>query len=107
MSEHSPLPWRVFTHPSGTKLVGVGGKDGQGILDAGFGVWAWDDPQGMANAALIVRAVNAHAQLVETLEKVNDWLVCHSIASDEDMAQSFPTMCKIVNDALASLKENA
>lgn len=41
------------------------------------------------------------ARLIEALNKVNDWLVCHSIASDEDMAQSFPTMCKIVNDALA------
>jgi hypothetical protein len=134
MSEHTPTPWRIFTNPDGTKLVGIGGQDGEGILDAGFGVWAWDDPQGMANAALIVRAVNAHAQLIAdvaewkqaaaveaglrrefydknaklsaALNKVNDWLVCHAIASDEDMAQSFPTMCEIVNDALASLKES-
>jgi hypothetical protein len=99
MSEHSPLPWRVFTHPSGTKLVGVGGKDGQGILDAGFGVWAWEDPQGMANAALIVRAVNAHAQLVAALEEIA------GMGPNTKYPSSTPI--SVARAALASLKESA
>jgi hypothetical protein len=68
MPEHTKLPWRVFTNPSGTKIVGVGGQDGEGILDAGFGVWAWNDPGGIANANFVVKACNAFPDLVKALE---------------------------------------
>jgi hypothetical protein len=70
MPEHTKLPWRVFTNPSGTKLVGVGGQDGEGILDAGFGVWAWNDPEGIANANFVVKACNAFPDLVKALESI-------------------------------------
>jgi hypothetical protein len=69
MTDHTKLPWRVFTNPDGTKLVGIGGQDGQGILDAGFGVWAWNDPQGIANAAFVVKAVNSHKELTAKLDE--------------------------------------
>jgi len=59
MTEHTPTPWKVFTTPDGRKLVGIGAENGEGILDCGFGVWAWDDPAGIANANLVVKAVNA------------------------------------------------
>lgn len=71
---HTPTPWRVFKSRDGTKLVGIGGKDGVGILDAGFGVWAWDDPEGIANAEMVVRAVNSHDALVKALEAATDRL---------------------------------
>lgn len=64
---HTPTPWRVFTTPDGRKLVGIGDQDGQGILDCGFGVWSWQDPEGVANAGLVVRAVNNHDALVSAL----------------------------------------
>ena len=67
MAKNTPTPWRVFKTTSGLKLVGVGGQDGQGILDAGYGVWAWDDPEGIANAEMVVTAVNNHEALVEAL----------------------------------------
>lgn len=57
-SKYTPTPWRVFTNDDGTKLVGIGSGEGQGILDCGFGVWAWDDAEGIANANLVVKAVN-------------------------------------------------
>jgi hypothetical protein len=44
MSEHTPTPWRVFVNTDGTRLVGIGGKNGIGILDAGYGVWVWNQP---------------------------------------------------------------
>jgi hypothetical protein len=77
MAEHTKLPWRVFLNKDGTRLVGVGDKDGQGILDAGFGVWAWDDPEGIANAELVVKCVNAYPDLVRMLAKLR------SIVEDE------------------------
>ncbi len=68
MTGYTPTPWRVFTNPDGTKLVGIGARDGQGILDCGFGVWAWNYPEGIANANLVVEAVNNHADLLNKLE---------------------------------------
>ena len=58
MTEASKRPWRVFTNSSGTKVVGIGQDDCTGICDAGFGLWRWDDAEGIANANLIIRAVN-------------------------------------------------
>jgi hypothetical protein len=72
VTSHTPTPWRVYKNPDGTKLVGIGGKDGQGILDSGFGVWAWDDPEGIANAEMVVRAVNAHDALVNAMKEAAD-----------------------------------
>jgi hypothetical protein len=61
-------PWRVFTTPDGRKLVGIGSQEGEGILDCGFGVWAWDDAEGIANANLVVDAVNNYAALKARIE---------------------------------------
>lgn len=71
-AEHTPTPWRVFTTTDGRKIVGIGDQEGQGILDRGFGVWSWNDAEGIANADLVVEAVNSHAALTsrgEELEK--------------------------------------
>lgn len=62
-------PWRVFTTQDGRKLVGIGSQEGEGILDCGFGVWAWDDAEGIANANLVVAAVNSHAALQARAEQ--------------------------------------
>lgn len=68
MSNATPTPWKVFTTPDGRKIVGIGAEDGGGILDAGFGVWRWKDDEGMANAELVVRAVNSHDELLAALK---------------------------------------
>jgi hypothetical protein len=70
--KYTPTPWRVFINDDGTKLVGIGSGEGQGILDCGFGVWAWDDAEGIANANLVVKAVNSHDALVKALQAVID-----------------------------------
>lgn len=69
-SKHSGLPWRVVVNKDGTRLVGVGDKDGMGVLDCGFGVWSWDHPEGIANAELVVRSVNSLPALVAALEEI-------------------------------------
>lgn len=79
---HTATPWRVFKSKDGTKLVGIGGKDGMGILDAGFGVWAWDDPEGIANAELVVRAVNSHEKLVNALKSARTMLKAYGSEYD-------------------------
>lgn len=60
-----------------------------------------------ADADLIVRAVNNHDALVSALERIHNWLVCHPIASEEDMAQSFSTMETIARSALSAVKQEA
>lgn len=74
MDEHTKLPWKVFTTTDGRKLVGIGSEEGEGILDCGFGVWAWNDPAGIANANLIVNAVNSHDHLVKALDECRNVL---------------------------------
>ena len=67
----TPTPWKVFTTPDGTKVVGIGELTGEGVADAGFGIWR-DGAEAMANAALIVKAVNRDHlfdELVEALEE--------------------------------------
>lgn len=81
MAEHTPTPWRVFKNKDGTRLVGIGGQDGQGTLDAGFGVWSWDSPEGIANAEMVVKAVNNHEALVNALAACRDALAgCYNVA---------------------------
>lgn len=41
---------------------------------------------------------------VKALNTIHSWLVCAAIASPEDMAQSFPEMCKIAGDVLEKAK---
>lgn len=72
MSEHTKTPWRVYTTKSGLKIVGIGAANGEGILDAGFGVWSWNDPEGIANANMVVKAVNNHEMLVQALKDITN-----------------------------------
>lgn len=92
MSEHTKTPWKVFTTTDGRKLVGIGAENGEGILDCGFGVWAWNDAEGIANANLVVKAVNSHDALMTALEiilhdthGIPDWKAleeCRNIARE-------------------------
>lgn len=71
MSAHTPTPWKVFRSNKGT-YIGIGESEGGGVCDAGFGVWR-SGKERDANAELIVRAVNAHDDLVKALELPIIW----------------------------------
>jgi hypothetical protein len=79
--KHTPLPW----HADGPEVMGL---DGNGDY-ADHVATAWNAPGGpepegaVANAALIVRAVNAHADLLSACEAVLDWIWPHGGDSDE------------------------
>jgi hypothetical protein len=103
MSEHSKTPWRVFTNPDGTKLVGIGEQDGEGILDCGFGVWSWNDPEGIANANLVVKAVNCHDALVKKLEEIHD--ITQDTTLHVECWQKLQNIAATAASALASIKE--
>jgi hypothetical protein len=74
MSEHTPTPWEVLGTPFGPKIYTVQRygaavcqffpfhEKGRNPKDAFLNA--------AANAALIVRAVNAHAQLVDSLTEM-------------------------------------
>jgi hypothetical protein len=108
MGNHTPTPWEVLDTHFGPKIYTVQGngaavcqffpfhEKGRNPTDAFLNA--------DANAALIVRAVNAHAQLVAALEKI--------AKGTEDTHYPFRSlppgeMKRIARDALASLKESA
>jgi hypothetical protein len=74
--EHNPLPWYV-KDSKGVMLGSSGNKGAIFICDRSAGTWVAELPAGKeseANAALIVRAVNAHAALVQALAAAEEHL---------------------------------
>lgn len=92
MAEHTSLPWKVFTTTDGRKLVGIGAQSGEGILDCGFGVWAWDDAAGIANANLVVKAVNNHYALVSAL-KLQEAAEQAHLSCEQCEGEEIPELC--------------
>ena len=84
MAEHTPLPWAEGRHP--TKVQGPDGfalADTAGVhlafgYDPEGGHWAgiagasrdMDEAEEEANAAFIVRACNAHDEILEAIEAI-------------------------------------
>lgn len=79
---HTPTPWRVG---QGGRIEGTQGDFSQGDfsfipLASPWQEEAWDGhPQAVANAALIVRAVNSHDELVALLKRCERILNRHYI----------------------------
>ena len=82
MAAHTPLPWRVTGGLSGDAMI-ASDRDGYVPLRTPFREDAFRDGPDrsshsnetlMANAALIVRAVNGHDELVSALRKAEEWI---------------------------------
>lgn len=69
IAEHTPLPWKVVPAPKGYVLI-VDETDRKNI--AQISTNSRTEAENEANAALIVRAVNAHEGLVKALEEIRD-----------------------------------
>lgn len=76
----SPLPW---VESDGTEI-----KDSRGILCAIASGFHLSYPEAVENRALIVRAVNAHAGLVEALRVCIDALNCTEYEGGEATAKA-------------------
>lgn len=106
-------PWKVFTTKSGTKLVGIGELNGDGIADAGFGVWRGGDAEAIANARLIAAApdlVEALRDLVSDREEVakyswKTWMNGEWHWNDEIWERNDPDEFELIKAARAALSK--
>lgn len=74
MNEHTPLPWKVYraSNEAGS-LLGVGSAEtGVGVTDARGGIWQWEDAEGIANANLIITAVNERPTLLARVRELEE-----------------------------------
>jgi len=75
---HTETPWQT----NGPRVEPVNAPRYE--LNDGWVITDCQGPDGTANAAYIVRAVNSHAALVQALQTVLDWMPCGiSIRKDE------------------------
>ena len=88
MAEHTPTPWKAHDR----------GKGWFAVYPAQHGYW---NLMGKDDAEFAVRAANSFAPMRDALEEIHAWLVCHPIASADDMAQAFEHMEQIARAALS------
>jgi hypothetical protein len=69
-ANHSPLPWKVASGYREDGCAKITNGEHFGLASVVVEVDGRPYPEGEANAALIVRAINSHAALVAALEKV-------------------------------------
>lgn len=91
MSDMTPLPWEIDYSNADVSRAGIKAVDGCNI--------AWMtkyQPNGdtYANAALIVKAVNCHDELVDALEKCANDLQCELDARYGDTPNKYPSIMK-------------
>lgn len=65
MKTHTPLPWSHSENQGCRNLIGADGEE------IGYTVGQYDDDRDLANAQLICRAVNSHAELVAALQMID------------------------------------
>src|SRR5690348_7222342 len=82
-SEFTPGPWIIGSHPTHAALIHAeNGHPIATVMDQG------DNDIGAANAELIVRSVNSHAELLAALSRVTDRLetvLCYHGATDRQI----------------------
>lgn len=71
MPDHSPLPWSVFVRPYDGSTMILSPEAGLFVAN----VTDHGEMPAEANAALIVRAVNCHADLLAALKALRSWCI--------------------------------
>lgn len=119
-AKHTPTPWRVETTKQLRERLGDVAdryniiQRGQLAISAGRRsalavVWAEveeeRDAEGEANAAFIVRAVNAHHELIRAINAllpfVDDAMDVHSVMSESAVTEACRTAVAMAREALA------
>jgi hypothetical protein len=101
MAEHTPTPWEyidgeIRPASQGDRLLLVGIRT---PMTAG----SWME-EGRANAAFIVRAANAHTDLVGALQVMMEWareVSDQSLDSEPSMRQNYREDCAFAREALS------
>lgn len=109
---HTPTPWGYALQEAGDEQYGGSGSTPfliTSICDLGWNLAAviGDVPNlpAEANAAFIVRAVNAHDDLVAALKQCRDELVSiHHGDSDMEHAEKHSAGLRMANAALAAME---
>jgi hypothetical protein len=91
MSAHTPTPWQVEGSIYEHMAAGIRGGSNRAIAQV------WKGPRGHANAEFIVRACNAHDDLVAALKAIVD----HNEASYSSEFELFATHVREAKKALA------
>jgi len=101
VSDHTPTPWKVRMYGEKNRWASFQGPDEMAIGDTN--VSARSPEEALANAAFIIRAVNAHEELVEALKKITE--VDSDLSNETNAYYEAWTVCKhIANEAIAELK---
>ena len=102
-AKHTPLPWSSEYDETGHWRVYGGNKLVADVGDAEVSVAA--DNEWKANAAFIVRAVNAHEDLVRAINAllpfVDDAMDAHSVMSESAVTEACRTAVATAREALA------
>lgn len=110
MAEHSPLPWAIRPHQYDDWGF-VRGADGHiACIARGEGIDTHDahrsagtDPY-QANAALIVKAVNAHEALVKALQRIAEQHLSEErLVEGGDYEYGYEQIIKVAREALAAV----
>lgn len=98
---HTPGPWKAIITKDGRKLVGVGQENGEGVTDCGFGIWAWGEPEAIANARLIAAAPD----MLEALYTAKACL--ERLDETEKSKTAYGDICAAIAMATASRTDDA
>lgn len=94
---HSPLPWYIGMRPGPM----IYGQKGEQIAD--MTMLMLGDQENRANAALIVRAVNSHAEIVAALENLiaaeNDYGDPDNVAINQALAAATSALARAKGEA--------
>lgn len=99
-TQHTPTPWHLSEPPLKENFI----YDEDGLLIADVnGFFKREAAENSANADFIVRACNAHDELVEALENLQHADGCYCEASFSSHAGSHPTHSIECQDAIKAL----
>lgn len=102
-AQASPTPWRLIDHP--TESARIEAANSVHVAD----VYCTDMPCGAANAALIVRAVNAHAALTAEVARLTEALQrirSYESTSEHEHGELDPALVDVRKIARTALAEN-
>ena len=100
-AEHTPTPW--IRRESKSDVIWIEDGNGRVVMHNS----SVKDPEDQANAAFIVRAVNAHEELVEALREIAKGAGPYSQDQLEHATNTIQAMKDLANEAIAEQWGNA
>ena len=103
-SKHTPLPWKLALKAGTQDMTRIKSEKGQTIADAFWMGEGIEQEEGIANAELIVKAVNCHFDLVDALIEAKEQIIhlqrMRVEDPNKDTSYSTTESLRIINEAL-------